>query len=96
MCLFLLFHLNATACKVSHSFSFCGLPLLVGAVKQKPVGPGGETLRRVILPLTDNTNSRLQIIMFDWALVTETLLLTLILFRHTFILLLSDKPHICI
>lgn len=77
-------------------FLFWSFPLLVGAVKQKPAGPEGQTPRRVILPLTDNTNSRLQIIMFDWALVGETLLLTLIIFRYTYILLLSDKPHICV
>ena len=60
------------------------------------MGPEGETLRRVILPLTDNTNSRLGIIMFDWASVRETLPLSLIIFRHVYILLLSDKPHICV
>lgn len=81
----------------SLSLFFSGLFLiLVGPVKQKPTGPEGETLRRVILPLTDNTNSRIRIIMFDWALVRETLLHTLIIFRSIYILLLSDKPHICV
>lgn len=55
-------------------FLFLGFPLLVGAVKQKPMRPEGETVRHVILPMTDNNNSRLRIIMFDWALVKETLL----------------------
>lgn len=53
---------------------FWSFPPLVGAVKQKPMRPEGETVRRVILPLTDNTNARLRIIMFDWALVKETVL----------------------
>lgn len=73
-------------CVISHSstsvlpsmkpitpFLFWSFPLLVGALKHKPEGPEGETLRRVILPLTDNTNSRLQILMFDWVLVRENL-----------------------
>lgn len=80
-----LFQLSPSIRELSLPF-FSGLFLiLVGPVKQKPTGPEGETLRHVILPLTDNTNSRIRIIMFDWALVGETLLHTLIIFRSIYI-----------
>lgn len=96
---FLTFRLSTSIRKNLSSLTllpFSSFPLFVEAVKQKPTEPEGEMLRRVISPMTDLTNFRLQIIMFDWALVRETFLLTQSIFRFVYTLVLSDKPHICV
>lgn len=57
MSLFFLFQLNPSIREVSLSLSFLVFSSFGRAGQTETDGPEGETLRRVILPLTDKTNS---------------------------------------